>query len=62
MVLASLDIIRQFASHSISNQRVFKLISQGTMPLAPIWTMGLLLSFLLYATTLIRLNLGLSII
>jgi hypothetical protein len=62
MVLVAIIILHKF---SYENRSIQSLVTFGykiVSPLSIVWIVGLFLSFLLYAITLIRLNIGLSVI
>ena len=62
MIMVAIIILNRHASTMVTKlpaiTSAYKLIN----PLSALWILGLVLSFMLYAITLIRLNLGLSII
>ncbi len=62
MILVSIIILKEYGSHKLATSRAIASIYKIINPLSILWIMGLLLSFLLYAVTLIQLNLGLDII
>ncbi len=62
MILVAIVILKQNGSQSVSSNVVIAAFYKTINPLSIVWITGLLLSFLLYFITLVRLNLGLPII
>ena len=62
MVLVGVILLKRVSSFQCARQRWVASIYQRINPLSSVWIAGLLLSFLLYSITLIRLNMGLAIL
>lgn len=62
MLLVGVIILKEYGDNSMSRHKLIGSIYAIITPLSILWKMGLLFSFLLYAVTLIQLNLGLPII
>lgn len=62
MVLVAVIILKEYGRSQLASSTAFQRLYKGISPLSLTWTVGLLASLGLYAVTLVRLNLGLSII
>ena len=62
MIMVAVIILNRYANTTLVNHSIMTSVYKLINPLAFVWIVGLLLSFVLYAVTLVRLNLGLPII
>jgi hypothetical protein len=62
MMLVAVQIMKKYGVNALSSNAVVTAVNQKINPLSLLWIAGLFLSFLLYAVTLIQLNLGFAII